>query len=77
MLKFDNASVYRGYRIHTSRLYSETYVSMIVRLGGRDPLTTNSLTDTVTRIPGEFEDEQAAIQAARAYIDAAMKRAPK
>ncbi len=77
MRKPEDAPVYRGYRIHTSRLYSEVYVCMIVRLGGRDPLTTNSLTDTVTRVPGEYEDEHHAIQAARSYIDAATKRALK
>lgn len=75
MGKFDNLPIYKGYRIHTSQLFSETHVSLIVRLGGRNPLTTNSLTDTVTRVPGEYEDEDQAIQAARAYIDAAEKRA--
>jgi hypothetical protein len=77
MMKFDNAPVYRDYRIHISRLFSEAYVTMIVRLGGRDPQTTNSLTDTVTRVPGEYGDEEQAIHAARAYIDAAMKLGPK
>lgn len=76
MRKPEDAPVYRGYRMHTSQLFSETYVSLIVRLGGRDPLTTNSLTDTVTRVPGEHADEAQAIQAARAYIDAAKTRAP-
>lgn len=77
MNKLENAPVYKGYRIHTSQLFSQTFVGMIVRLGGRSPLTTNSLTDTVTRIPGEYEDEAKAIQAAQAYIDAAMKEAPR
>ena len=77
MGKFENLPIYKDYRIHTSQLFSETYVSLIVRLGGRDPLTTNSLTDTVTRVPGEYEDEDKAIQAARAYIDAAVKKVSK
>jgi len=77
MGKFENLPIYKDYRIHTSQLFSETYVSLIVRLGGRNPLTTNSLTDTVTRVPGEYEDEDQAIQAARAYIDATVKDASK
>ena len=77
MTKFDNALVYKGYRIHTSQLFSATYVAMIVRLGGRIPLTTNSLTDTVTRVPGEHANEEQAIQAARAYIDVATKEGVK
>ncbi len=76
MSKLDEAPVYRGYRIHTSQLFSETFVSMIVRLGGRSPLTTNSLTDTVTRVPGEYENQEQAIRAARAYIDTATKEGP-
>jgi hypothetical protein len=46
---------------------------MIVRLGTRNPLTTNSLTDTVTRVPGEYATEDQAVQAARAYIDAEVR----
>lgn len=77
MRKPEDAPVYKDHRIHTSQLYSGTYISLIVRLGGRSPLTTNSLTDTVTRVPGEHESEDQAIQAARAYVDAAAKETSK
>lgn len=73
MSNIDNASVCKGYRIHTSSLFSGIYISMIVRLGTRNPLTTNSLTDTVTRVPGEYATEDQAVQAARAYIDAEVR----
>ena len=63
------ASVYKAHRIHTTRLFSRPYVSMIVSLGKRTPLTPNSLTDTVTRVPGEYPSEAEAIQAAMRYID--------
>jgi hypothetical protein len=43
---------------------------MIVRLGGRDPLARDSLTDTVTRVRGEFASEAKALDAAMRYIDA-------
>ena len=69
MSTVDHAPVYKGYRIHTSRLLSATYVSMIVRLGGRDPLARGSLTDTVTRVPGEFASEADALDAATRFVD--------
>ena len=74
MSKEDNAPIYKGYRIHTSRLHSETYVGMIVRLGTRNPLATNSLTDTVTRVPGEYASEAEALDAAERYIDGEESR---
>jgi len=69
MSTIKEASVYKAHRIHTTRLFSRPYVSMIVSLGRRTPLTTNSLTDTVTRVPGEYPSEAEAIQAAMRYID--------
>jgi len=41
-----------------------------VSIGTRNPLTKDSLTDTVTRVPGEHHTEGEAIQAAKRYIDA-------
>jgi hypothetical protein len=32
-------------------------------------MTKDSLTDTVTRVPGEYPSEDEAIQAAKRYID--------
>ena len=69
MSDVNKAPVYKAHRIHTTRLFSRPYVSMIVSLGKRTPLTTNSLTDTVTRVPGEYPSEEEAIHAAKRYID--------
>jgi hypothetical protein len=44
---------------------------MVVSLGQRQPLTSDSLADTVTRVPGEYPSDDEAIQAAKRYIDAA------
>jgi hypothetical protein len=70
MSTVQNAPVYKAYRIHTTRLFSRPYVSMIVSLGKRKLLTTNSLTDTVLRVPGEYPSEADALRAAKHYIDA-------
>jgi hypothetical protein len=42
---------------------------MIVNVGKQAAATKDALTATVTRVPGEYEFEDKAIQAARAYID--------
>jgi Arc/MetJ-type ribon-helix-helix transcriptional regulator len=69
MLKLDNAPVYKAHRIHITRLYSRPYVSLIVSIGIRKPMTKDSLTDTVTRVPGEYPSEAEAMQAAMRYLD--------
>jgi len=69
MLKLDNAPVYKAHRMHITRLYSRPYVSLIVRIGIRQPMTKDSLTATVMRVPGEYPSEAEAIQAAMHYID--------
>jgi Arc/MetJ-type ribon-helix-helix transcriptional regulator len=69
MSTITEASVYKAHRIHITRLYSRPYLSVIVSLGKGTPLTTNSLTATVTRVPGEYPSEAEAIQAAMRYID--------
>ena len=69
MLKLDNAPVYKAHRIHITRLYSRPYVSLIVSIGIRQPMTKDSLTDTVTRVPGEYPSEAEAMQAAMRYLD--------
>ena len=68
---------YKQYRIHTRRLPSGPWLSMIVNVGTRTVTTKNALTATVTRVPGEYEFEDKAIQAARAYIDAEVGDAPE
>ena len=60
---------YKQYRIHTRRLPSGPWLSMIVNVGKHIVTTKHALTATVTRVPGEYEFEDKAIQAARAYID--------
>ena len=62
--------VYKDYRIHTSRLPSEHWLSTIVKLGEKKGMTKDSLTAEVTGIPGEYGSEAEAIQAAKRYIDA-------
>ncbi len=70
MSSVENAPVYKAHRIHITRLYSRPYISMIVRLGKQTARTTHSLTDTVTRVPGEYPSAEEAIEAAKRYIDA-------
>jgi len=51
---------------------------MIVNVGKKKTvLTKEALTDTVTRVPGEYTLEDEAIQAARAYIDQEVREAPE
>ena len=61
--------IYRGSRIHTSSLFGR-WISMIVRIGKRRPITKDSLTDAVSRIPGDYPSEEEAVLAAKRYIDA-------
>jgi len=61
--------VYKEHRIHSSRLASELWLSMIVKLGRREVMSRDSLTATVTRVPGEYDSEEEAIQVAKRYID--------
>ena len=72
-----NAPVYKGFRIHTTRLTFGTYISLIVSIGKRHLLTEDSLTDTVLRVPGEFLSKDEAILAAKLYIDATDSRTPE
>jgi hypothetical protein len=46
-----------------------------VNLGKKTVLTKDALTEAVTRVPGEYESEDRAIQAARAYIDEEVRDA--
>ncbi len=65
----DQIVVYKTHRIHTSLLTSGQWLSMIVTLGGRKLPTHDALTDTVTRVPGEYPTKEEALQAAQRYID--------
>jgi len=42
---------------------------MLVKLGQPRAVTKDSLTDKVTRVPGEYPSESEALQAAVHYID--------
>jgi len=46
-------------------------------MGKKTVPTKGALTDTVTRVPGEYALEDEAIQAARAYIDHEVREAPE
>jgi hypothetical protein len=61
--------VYKEHRIHSSRLASGFWLSMIVKLGRRKVMNRDSLTATVTRVPGEYDSEEEAIHVAKRYID--------
>jgi hypothetical protein len=61
--------VYKNYRIHTKPLLSGLWIASIVNFGKRRVSNTNSLTAAVSRVPGEYDSEQEAIEAAKRYID--------
>jgi hypothetical protein len=61
--------IYKQHRIHTTRLPSGPWISLIVNLGRKTVPVKDALTSRVTRVPGEYALEDQAIQAARAYID--------
>jgi hypothetical protein len=50
-------------------LPSGNWLSKIVKLGKKRVMTKDSLTAAVTRVPGEYESEAEAIQAAKRCID--------
>jgi hypothetical protein len=50
-------------------LPSGRWLSKIVKLGKKKVMTKDSLTAAVTRVPGEYDSEEEAIQAARQCID--------
>ena len=61
--------VYKEYRIHTRPLPSGIWLASIVNFGKRKLVNTDSLTAAVNRVPGEYDSEQEAIEAAKRYID--------
>ena len=61
--------IYHEHRIHTTSLLSGRWISAIVNIGKKKVMTKDSLTDAVTRVPGEYESEEQATQAAKEYID--------
>ena len=67
--------IYKEHRIHTRRLTRGPWVSMIVNVGGKLLPTKEALTETATRVPGEYATEDEAIQAARLYIDYEVREA--
>jgi hypothetical protein len=60
--------IYKEHRIHTTPLLSGRWISAIVNFGKKKVVTKDSLTDTVTRVPGEYDSEEQALRAAREYI---------
>ncbi len=65
----EDAVEYKAYRIFAAPHLAGLWISMIVNLGKGRPPTEDSLTKTVTRIPGEYPSEAEALLAARQYID--------
>ena len=61
--------IYHEHRIHTTPLLSGRWISAIVNIGKKKVMTKDSLTEAVTRVPGEYESEEQAAQAAKEYID--------
>ena len=61
--------IYKAHRIHASRLASGLWLCAIVNMGKKRPMTHDSLTATVTRVPGEYSSEEEALHAATRYID--------
>ena len=70
------APTYKQHRIHTTQLFSGPWISTIVNMGRKTVLTKDALTDTVTRVPGEYGSEEEALQAAREYIDREVRDLP-
>lgn len=69
MPSMDHGVLYKNHRIHLSHLKSGLWLSQIVSIGERTPVTEDSLTDTVTRVPGEYLSQAEALEAANSYID--------
>lgn len=62
--------IYKEHRIHASQMpNSGQWISTIVKLGQTRTITKDSLTAKVTRVPGEYQSEAEALQAATQYID--------
>ena len=66
--------VYKEHRIHSARLASGLWVSIIVKLGAKKVMTRDSLTPAASRGPGEYDSEDEAVRTARRYIDEDEKR---
>ncbi len=71
------APVYRQHRIHSLQLLSGLWVASTVNFGTRKMTNKDSLTDAVTHIPGEYDSEERAIQAARDYLDQQTEHGPE
>ena len=69
MIDLKESPVYKAHRIHTLQLPSGLWLASIVNVGKRKATTLHSLTGAVSRIPREYDSEEEAVQAAKAYID--------
>ncbi len=72
--KLAEGFVYKEHRIHSSRLASGLWLSLIVKLGQKKGMTKDSLTPAVTRVPGEYDSEKEAVRIAKRYIDDGEER---
>jgi hypothetical protein len=58
--------VYKGHRIHLSRLHSGSWLISLVRLGVSQAAAAGA---PVENVRGQYASEEDAVSAARAYID--------
>ncbi len=62
--------IYKGYRIHAMPFRIDSWIVGVVKCGKLKTLkNANALRDEAVLFPGEFPTEEAAITAARAYLD--------
>ena len=69
MTNLKESTIFKEHRIHTRQLPSGLWITSTVNLGKRKLINSDSLTAAVNRIPGEYNSEQEAIQAAKRYIN--------
>ena len=75
MTNLKESTVFKEHRIHTKQLPSGLWVTSTVNFGKRKVINSDSLTAAVSRIPGEYNSEQEAIQAAKRYINQEAEQA--
>jgi hypothetical protein len=63
--------IYKEHRIHSTPLFSGRWICSVVNMGKKKTVTKDSLTDAVTRVPGEYDSDIEALRAAKRYIDEA------
>ena len=65
----NKAPVYKAHRIHTTSTMNGRWVSVIVSIWIKQPMPEDAPPNPAIRVPGEYDSEVGAIQAAMRYID--------